>query len=197
MKEFLFLRHGETDWAVQRFYYGYADCQLNERGRRQAVEAGERLREFGPFQHAFVSDLSRTRDTASLAFPEIRDWVQLPELRERNFGRWEGRHYREIMESEPEEWQAWCEDTWTRPVPGGESDSQFGRRAAGAWQRLEAAVEEGERALVVAHSGSIRGMLIAALDLPSDTFQKLRLDPRRACRLLVSEGYPVLVGFGI
>lgn len=197
MKEYLLLRHGETDWAVRGLYYGHADCLLNDHGRSQALSAGKRLLVYLPFDRAFVSDLNRARDTAALAFPGIADWQVYPEFRERNFGDWEGRHHQEIMKSEPKTWCAWCGDVWNFKLPGGESEMEFYNRSAKALDLLLNQTREGERAVVVAHSGMIRMLLCRFMDWPPENFWKLRLDPGLACRIQLAEGYPLLMGFGI
>ena len=197
MKEFILLRHGETDWAVQGLYYGHADCPLNDHGRNQAVTAGERLKNYLPFDHAYVSDLCRAKDTAALAFPSIMSWQADEIFRERNFGVWEGRHHEEIMKNDPKTWCAWCGDVWHFQLPGGESEVAFYDRSLKALDLLMSRTREGERTVLVAHSGMIRMLLCRMMDWPPENFWKLRLDPGLACRMQLSEGYPLLLGFGI
>ncbi len=41
---FYLMRHGQTDWNVKKIYMGSQDIQLNEKGRSQALESVENLR---------------------------------------------------------------------------------------------------------------------------------------------------------
>ncbi len=62
-----FIRHGETDWNLARRLQGLTDVPLNEKGRLQAKECGDRLRGEGvTFDRVYVSPLVRARETAAL-----------------------------------------------------------------------------------------------------------------------------------
>ena len=47
MKKLYFTRHGQTFWNVENKICGATDIALTERGHRQAVEAGQMIREAG------------------------------------------------------------------------------------------------------------------------------------------------------
>ncbi|HSP05589.1 MAG TPA: histidine phosphatase family protein, partial [Acidobacteriota bacterium] len=59
-------RHGQTDWNAELRLQGWTDIPLNETGRRQARELGERLRGI-PLDCVYCSALQRSRETAELA----------------------------------------------------------------------------------------------------------------------------------
>jgi broad specificity phosphatase PhoE len=90
MTRLLFVRHGETDWNAEGRLQGHTDRPLNDYGRRQARELAERLAEDG-VAAIYSSDLRRAKETAEivggrLGLPVVTD----PDLRERNWGSWEG-----------------------------------------------------------------------------------------------------------
>src|SRR6185295_826414 len=93
---FVFIRHGETDWNVEGRLQGQRDIALNDVGRRQAAEAGRRLRDIvvPAAMPWLVSPLWRTRETAEIARGAIgldpRGYRLDAELRELTFGAWEG-----------------------------------------------------------------------------------------------------------
>ena len=64
------VRHGETDWNLQRRIQGSTDVPLNETGRAQARRVGQLLA--GRTWDAIVaSPLSRAFDTASIIAGEV------------------------------------------------------------------------------------------------------------------------------
>jgi broad specificity phosphatase PhoE len=109
----LFLvRHGETDWAASGRHTGWTDIPLNDRGRRQAAQLAERLAGES-FDRVFSSPLSRALETCRLVGLGDRVIVD-PDLREWDYGEYEGRKTDEIREEVPG-WTIWSDD-----VPGGE-----------------------------------------------------------------------------
>ncbi|GAA2228020.1 histidine phosphatase family protein [Herbiconiux moechotypicola] len=85
------VRHGETLFNVRHQLQGWCDAPLTPRGLKQVEALGEHFRDV-PLVAAFSSDLTRTRATTLgglAAHPSIEP-VWLRELREWNFGGWEG-----------------------------------------------------------------------------------------------------------
>jgi len=87
-----FVRHGETDWNVERRIQGQGgDAPLNENGRKQATEAGALLAD-NDIDVVISSDLMRTRETAEIIAEKIGVAVFFdPALRERSYGALEGK----------------------------------------------------------------------------------------------------------
>jgi broad specificity phosphatase PhoE len=86
----LLVRHGETDWNAEGRLQGHTDRPLSDLGRRQARQlAGELASE--ELDAIYSSDLARARETAEivgerLGLPVVLD----PDLREKDWGTWEG-----------------------------------------------------------------------------------------------------------
>jgi probable phosphoglycerate mutase len=161
----LFLaRHGETDWNVAGRWQGQTDVPLNATGRAQAGALAERLRGEG-IATVGTSDLSRARHTAEIVAAALGVPVSLvdPDLREQQFGRFEGLTLRECEERHPEEWARFAVDPHVEP-PGGESRpavlERILRAVEGAAARLSGP------ALLVTHGGALRALLAA---LPATT----------------------------
>ena len=90
MTEFIFIRHGETDFNRQQRFQGQVDVPLNASGHAQAARLAQRLAH--ETVDGFVcSDLLRTRETAA---PLAAAWRMTPQLdkafREQSFGVLEG-----------------------------------------------------------------------------------------------------------
>lgn len=147
------IRHGETAWNVETRIQGHLDIPLNDTGRWQARRlaaalAGEQIAAI------YSSDLMRAMQTAQ----GVADGVGLAvvadtALRERAFGRFEGRTFADIESAWPEDALRWRKrDPAFVPPEGGESLLQFRERIVGALDRL-AAVHVGEQIALVAHGG--------------------------------------------
>lgn len=86
MKIYL-VRHGETDWNIERRYQGIENIPLNNKGITQAKVCGKALLK-EKFDAVYTSPLSRAYDTAKLI---VTEWNQTnvhvdERLIERDFG---------------------------------------------------------------------------------------------------------------
>ncbi|HEX7526613.1 MAG TPA: histidine phosphatase family protein [Gaiellaceae bacterium] len=144
MTTLLLIRHGETDWNAEGRLQGHTDRPLNDHGRRQAAALAERLA--GEAVAAvYSSDLARARETAEilaerLGLPVVDD----PDLRERNWGNWEGLRGTER----------------NRIEYVGEAQDAHAERVIRAVRRI-AELHPGERIVVVTHGGSLRRIQVA------------------------------------
>lgn len=84
------IRHGETDWNVEKRIQGHTDVPLNEVGRAQALAMAFNAAH-QRFHAVYSSDLARAMETARvLAQREDQEVKLLPQLRERHFGVFQG-----------------------------------------------------------------------------------------------------------
>jgi probable phosphoglycerate mutase len=84
------IRHGETDWNVEKRIQGHTDIPLNETGRAQALAMAFNAAH-QRFHAIYSSDLVRTLETAKvLAQREDMEVKLLPQLRERHYGLFQG-----------------------------------------------------------------------------------------------------------
>jgi broad specificity phosphatase PhoE len=153
----LLVRHGETDWNAERRVQGHTDRPLNDTGLAQARALAEELAEEA-LDAVYASDLARAYETARVVAERHALRVEaLPELRERDFGTWEGLTDDEVFERYPE----------ARNGPWGDAETraELVVRIVDAMRRI--AVEHpGGRVLVVTHGGPLRAMLVhCAVDL--------------------------------
>lgn len=146
MKIYL-LRHGQTDYNVEKRYQGTLDIPLSEEGRAKLVQA-----DIFP-KKVYVSPLIRARSTADVLFPGAEQIV-VPDFREMCFGVFQGRNYMEMEHDS--EYIAWVEGRCEGRCPGGERRVDFCSRTCGAFvPLLEEAMQNGEEKLVImAHGGT-------------------------------------------
>ena len=93
-------RHGETAWSLTGQHTGLTDLPLTERGERNAVKVGDRLKGQA-FVRAFTSPLQRARRTCELAgFGAVAEVDR--DLVEWDYGQYEGRTGAEIRKERPD-----------------------------------------------------------------------------------------------
>ncbi len=114
-------RHGETAWSLTGQHTGLTDLPLTERGERNAMRLGDRLREL-TIDQVFCSPLLRARRTCELARLGSRAEID-PDLVEWNYGEYEGRTSKDILAERPD-WKLFRDG-----CPGGESPLQVSARA--------------------------------------------------------------------
>jgi len=135
----LLVRHGETDWNAAGRLQGHTDRPLNDYGRRQAKELADRLAGEGA-DAIYASDLVRAKETAEIVGERLGLTVVVdPDLREKDWGTWEGLTGDERVHVEFE----------------GESTEAHRDRVMGAVRRIVARHPE-QRIVVVTHGGSLR-----------------------------------------
>lgn len=120
MTDILLIRHGETDWNVDKRLQGHIDIALNAEGLRQAAALGAALADEA-LDAIFASDLQRARDTAqAIARPQGLKVQIVPALRERCYGGFEGLCHQEIAERYPADYVAWKARELDVRYPAGE-----------------------------------------------------------------------------
>lgn len=175
MTRVLLIRHAQSQWNEAGKYQGFSDIALSEKGRLQAKLLRDRLK--NTKIHAFYSsDLSRALETAAIvAEPHGLPVNPVPELRELNFGLWEGLTYEEILDNYQSICEQWCLKPGSVAVPQGESFEKLKARAYKALTNLVHNHQE-ETILVVSHGGTVRSIICAVLDLELDCIWRLRQD---------------------
>ena len=160
-----YMRHGETDWNVERRLQGHQDIPLNARGREQAAHCGVVLRDLFAKQSIdaaaldYVSSpLGRARQTLELARPALGlppdGYAIEPRLTEICFGQWEGFTIRQLRERDPQRIAQREHDKWHFVAPGG------GESYKAVSERMRAWYDGLKRDTVVAaHGGTARGLM--------------------------------------
>lgn len=190
----LAIRHGETAWNVDTRIQGQLDVGLNAKGRWQAARVAAALASEG-LQHVYSSDLARAHDTARA----IAGACGLPVhtdrgLRERAFGRFEGRTWVEIETHFPVESARWRARDPEFAPDGGETLRQFYARVVETADRL-AQRHPGETLALVAHGGVMDCLYRAAARIELNATRTWQLGNAAVNRLLhTPEGF-TLVGW--
>ncbi len=146
------IRHGETAWNVDTRIQGQLDIPLNATGRWQAQQLGQALAD-EPISTVYASDLWRAYETALAVAGALGQNITTAEgLRERGFGTFQGRTFKEIETELPEQALRWRKRDPEFAPEGGECLNDFRDRVLACVSAL-AARHPGEQIAVVAHGG--------------------------------------------
>jgi broad specificity phosphatase PhoE len=164
--EVVLVRHGETEWSRDGKHTGRTDVPLTEHGRRQAQAVGAALRG-RRFALVLTSPLIRALETCRLAgFGDAA--VLRDELREWDYGAYEGRKTIEIRKERP----GWT--LWRDGVPDGETTQEIAARVDRVLVELRSV--QGD-SLLFAHGHVLRVLAARWLGLEPQAGALFALDP--------------------
>jgi broad specificity phosphatase PhoE len=163
MKVYL-IRHGETEYNLAHRIQGWCDVDLTETGVSQAKALKERIGNF-KFDRIIVSDLYRTRHTASIVFgydPKIEFDSRVREVNNTVIS---GQYVQALTELYGEHFD-YARKHLDYSYFGGESEAHFCGRNADFLKSLEND-KNSERIAVVTHGGAICAMCSVVENRPN------------------------------
>ncbi len=162
------IRHGQIEGYENFPVYGQTDVDLTEVGVVQMEQMADRLSLTEPGA-IYSSDLKRSAIGARLiARHHDVPLYFLPELREIDFGDWEGLTLSEIRRDFPEELEKRQKDLINYKAPGkGESVAALSERVEAVFERIRAE-QQGNDIIITAHGAVNRVILCKALGLDLD-----------------------------
>jgi 2,3-bisphosphoglycerate-dependent phosphoglycerate mutase len=127
------LRHGSSEWNEKGLFTGWVDVRLSETGVREAIHAGELLRESGIVPNiVYTSLLSRAIQTANYALSEADLlWLETKRtwrLNERHYGDLQGKDKAATLERYGQEQFMTWRRSFDVPPPPIADDSEFSQR---------------------------------------------------------------------
>lgn len=193
MTIFYIVRHGQTEWNVERRIQGHSDSPLTEEGLVQAKTLGNTLNHIS-FDVVYSSDLLRAKRTAELIMHEKSLAIKTAQaLREKNQGRLEGRLRKEVEEQLKEAYgESWeqksdIEKMQQRTTPDSETNKEVVSRLTVFLRELAVAYPN-KTILIVSHSALMNSFLV---HLGFATFNEL------GPRAIGNAGYMVVESDGI
>ena len=161
MKLYL-VRHGQTDWNLEKRAQGRQNNSLNEEGFRQAEELREKLKEY-EFDICYCSPLLRARQTAEIAVDGRAQIVYDDNLVERGFGTLEG--------SLTDNWDfaSLFQLDYSAPGTGMETVREVFARSRKFLERVKSEQPEDAKVLVVAHGFLLKTMYFNATGSNEET----------------------------
>ena len=153
--EIFLIRHAQSKGNETNTVQGQTDTGLSELGKIQARKLAEFFTS-NDINTVYSSDLTRALETAEPLVQKLNTKIILdPDLREADFGIWEGMTYEEVKEKYPNEYSAWHKDYYVRPH-WFESFESHQRRTRQAIERILNKYNLNDRIAMFTHGGNIK-----------------------------------------
>ena len=155
----ILVRHSEVIKEYQGKYNGHIDISLSQKGKEDAKELAKKLQNI-MFDKIYCSDLLRAKETLE-AFECTITPTYTKELREKSWGRHEGKSFQEIQAEgiEYENFEQWISSL------DGESFSSYKQKIQEYFYET-IFKEDMQNILVVTHSGVIKTLLSITKNIP-------------------------------
>ena len=190
-KRLTLLRHGKTGLSGR--YVGSRDVPLSAEGREQ-IAGLKAIFQNHSFDRVVTSPMLRCQESGEILFSD-RVLFHDDDLREIDFGRWEGLTFQEIVTADPARVAAWADWSPRFCFPEGECIAHFIERVHQAGSLI--ATSTAENILLIAHGGVIRCLLCYFLHLDPSQYLLFQVQKGRFATLdLFAEG-AVLTGFNL
>lgn len=183
------MRHGESEWNLANRFTGWVDVNLSEKGKKEAIAAGNLLKESGiELDVCYTGLLKRAIITANTAL-EHADQLHIPQLRswrlnERMYGGLEGLNKGECVEKHGAEQVLIWRRAYATPPPEMAVSSEFNHKNEAKYKNIDGdvpmteclkdcvdrvvpywdsdiapALKSGKTVLVAAHGNSLRSLV--------------------------------------
>lgn len=149
------IRHGETDWNVEKKIQGRSNIPLNEKGIHQVREVHENIWNT-KWDVIYSSPLDRAVQTAQIIHKTSDIPLEIDDaFIEKSFGDVEGKPYDEVFSAYPD-----------GIFPQAETDAEVVERVRDAFFEIERK-HKGEHVLVVTHGAVIHALLAHLEAIPT------------------------------
>jgi len=176
MLEFLFIRHGQTDYNVQQRVIGRQPVPLNETGKKQAKKVADYLKDV-ELTAIVSSPVVRAKETAE-AILAGRTGLELTldeGFSEIDYGEWVDLTVSDIVVRYPEIWPNYHSNPKAVKIPGGESLNSAHDRIERSIVNLKKRYQDG-RVAIVSHADVIKLAVTGLLSWPIDMFKSFSMD---------------------
>jgi probable phosphoglycerate mutase len=172
MGVFHLLRHGEHGLLGRVLAGRMPGVGMTERGRAEIASQAERLAT-EKIAAIYASPLQRTRESAEILAARLGLPIAFrDDLLELDFGEWTGTTF-DAIRADPR-WQAWSTQRSLAAIPGGESMREVQQRVVAALLELNERHLH-ESAVLVSHGDVIRAVLLFALGMPLDFYNRIEI----------------------
>lgn len=182
------IRHGEPSEEFRNRCYGSLDIALSDRGRAQMEEVGCFLKD-EPIAAIYSSPKSRAIESARLVARPNSSIRICDELREMDFGDFEGLSFDDIAARCPDLYRQWMQSPTRIRFPNGDCFGDMRDRVLAAFDQIQREWKDRTIA-IVSHAGVNRVLLAWALHVPDDHLFCIAQDYASTSLLGFVEGVP-------
>ncbi|MBS5038312.1 MAG: alpha-ribazole phosphatase [Fusobacterium sp.] len=194
MGKLILIRHGQTDMNKDQLYYGRLDVPINETGKEQAENTRKNLVELEiDYDKIYSSPMKRAYETAEIVNYKNLEIEKDDELREMDFGIFEGLSYKEIIKKYPEEMEKLKKDWKTYSYVTGENPFMLQKRALKFLEKID----KNKNNMVVTHWGIICTLLSFLFSSELEGYWKYQVKNGGIVIIEFADGYPILCGFNV
>ncbi|HWF10453.1 MAG TPA: histidine phosphatase family protein [Bryobacteraceae bacterium] len=186
------IRHGDPADEARNRCYGSLDLGLSEVGRKQMEDIADYLKS-EPISAVYASPRSRALEGARILASTVSGGIPTvaEDLREIDFGDFEGLTYDEIAVQHPDLYRVWMENPTEVLFPNGESFSGMRERVLMAFDAIRHR-HHGETIALISHGGVNRILLAHALQMPDCCIFRLAQDYAAINLIEFMQGFPVV-----
>lgn len=190
MSKLILIRHGESQWNLENRFTGWVDVPLTEKGRREARQAGEKIKSI-PIDVGYTSVLYRAIETHILVLTAAEQLHRVPTyfnkaLNERHYGALQGLNKAETAKKFGEEQVKLWRRSYDIPPPADKTDlnpdgyteslKDTAARAVPYFeQEILPKVASGKNVLVSAHGNSLRAIVMKLDNLTKEQVLELNI----------------------
>ncbi|WP_418300897.1 histidine phosphatase family protein [Lysinibacillus fusiformis] len=186
------VRHGQTEWNVQKKMQGHKDSALTELGESQAQWLYESLNNV-EFDGIYTSSSLRAVRTAEIISGEQKvAIIRSDQLKEINLGEWEGQIQEDIEKKDPERFKSFWKTPHLFKLNSGESFIEVQNRVL---PELKDIISNhiGRNILIVTHTVVVK-ILMAYFEerALSDIWNPPYIHPTSLCKVVIEEDQPFI-----
>jgi broad specificity phosphatase PhoE len=157
------IRHGKTQWNLEKRIQGSNDTNLCSEGIEQVEKWGKILNNAEKWDRIVVSGLCRTWETAEIINKELNLPIEkYTRLNEQDWGVWNGKTYQDLILEQPKELERQMTSGWRFCPPGGEDRLSLWNRSVRVFNDM-AVRWPGQKILVISHGGVIRTLIYGTM----------------------------------
>ncbi len=176
------IRHGETEWNIQKRLQGWNNSDLTEKGINDAMNLAERLKDVD-FTHIFSSNQKRAVETAKILRKDRdTDIVELDGLKEIGFGKWEGMEMEDLLSEYKDEFDIFLNKPHLyKPTLDGESYEDMFKRVR--FSLKEILRTKGKDILIVSHGVTVKILTAIIKEIPLEDIYTIGINKGTALNI--------------
>lgn len=157
------IRHARTQWNLEKKLQGRKDMPLSPTGRKDGKIWAKKIAD-QEYDRIFTSPMCRACETADLLASNTQIPIKvLDDLKEQDFGEWEGRSIQELRNVFPGLVESEEKKGWLFHPPEGESREQLLKRVLPAVKKV-CRENKGKKILIVSHSSVMKILIYHILN---------------------------------